>query len=65
MSFQLQYLDEKNQHLDINDFKELSDAIADAEKCQWARRFTIHGMGQTMRADLRGTDGKLIWLGMR
>jgi hypothetical protein len=62
MNWQLKYLDENNQHLDVNSFDNLSDAMDEADLAHWSHSFEIHGMHQHMK----GTrdNNTISWCGM-
>jgi hypothetical protein len=62
MEFQLEYLDDQGQHLDVNNFNKLKDAMDAAESCTWAEAFLIFGMGQKLRG-VRKSDRSIEWLG--
>lgn len=60
--FQLEYLDKDFQHLDVNNFKNLKDAMNAAENCSWAEAFMIFGMGQKLKG-IRKEDKSIEWFG--
>ena len=63
-NFQLQYLDKQGNHLDVNQFENLTDAISMAnQEKDWVDHFKIYGMDQKLTS-VKTANGELEWRGI-